>query len=41
MRRPFDSAAIRRHAERFGRRRFGDEMQALVEDTYRAPAFQS
>ena len=40
MRQRFDSAAIRRHAERFGRRRFGDEMQALVEETYRAPEFQ-
>jgi glycosyltransferase involved in cell wall biosynthesis len=28
--RRFDSAAIRRHAERFGRERFGDEMEALV-----------
>jgi glycosyltransferase involved in cell wall biosynthesis len=26
----FDSAAIRRHAERFGRERFGDEMEALI-----------
>jgi glycosyltransferase involved in cell wall biosynthesis len=28
--RRFDSRAIRRHAERFGRERFGDEMEALV-----------
>jgi len=28
--RSFDTAAIRRHAERFGRSRFGDEMAALV-----------
>jgi glycosyltransferase involved in cell wall biosynthesis len=28
--RQFDSSAIRRHAERFGRERFGDEMEALV-----------
>ena len=27
---PFDPAAIRRHAERFGRVRFGDEMEAVV-----------
>ena len=27
---PFDVAAIRRHAERFGRERFGDEMVALI-----------
>jgi glycosyltransferase involved in cell wall biosynthesis len=30
MRQPWDAAAIRRHAERFSRTRFGDEMQALV-----------
>jgi glycosyltransferase involved in cell wall biosynthesis len=30
MHRRFDSEAIRRHAERFGRVRFGDEMEALV-----------
>src|SRR5262249_8339352 len=28
--RRFDAAAIRRHAERFSRERFGDEMEALV-----------
>jgi glycosyltransferase involved in cell wall biosynthesis len=28
--RRFDRAAIRRHAERFGRERFGDQMEALV-----------
>jgi glycosyltransferase involved in cell wall biosynthesis len=27
---PYDSAAIRTHAERFGRERFGDELEALV-----------
>jgi glycosyltransferase involved in cell wall biosynthesis len=27
---PFDSTAIRRHAERFSRERFGDEMAALI-----------
>jgi glycosyltransferase involved in cell wall biosynthesis len=31
--RAFDPAAIRRHAERFGRARFGDEMTALVDAT--------
>jgi glycosyltransferase involved in cell wall biosynthesis len=31
--RRFDSANIRRHAERFSRKRFGDEMDALVRDT--------
>jgi glycosyltransferase involved in cell wall biosynthesis len=31
--RPFDRIAIRRHAERFGRERFGDEMEALVRQT--------
>jgi glycosyltransferase involved in cell wall biosynthesis len=30
MNRPFDSGAIRRHAERFGRTRFGDEMAAQI-----------
>ena len=29
---PFDAGAIRRHAERFGRERFGDEIEALVRD---------
>ena len=29
----FDPAAIRRHAERFGRTRFDDQMTALVDDT--------
>ena len=28
--RAFDAAEIRRHAERFGRTRFGDEMEAIV-----------
>jgi glycosyltransferase involved in cell wall biosynthesis len=30
--RQFNPAAIRRHAERFGRARFGDEMEALMRD---------
>jgi glycosyltransferase involved in cell wall biosynthesis len=34
---PFDPVAIRRHAEQFGRARFGDEMTALVRDTLQAP----
>jgi glycosyltransferase involved in cell wall biosynthesis len=28
---PFDSAAIRRHAEQFGRERFGSEIEAIVQ----------
>ena len=32
----FDPARIRRHAERFGRARFGDEMEALVAETLSA-----
>jgi glycosyltransferase involved in cell wall biosynthesis len=31
--RRFDPLAVRRHAERFGRRRFGDQMEAVVEET--------
>ena len=31
--RRFDAVAIRRHAERFGRTRFGNEMEALVNET--------
>ena len=31
----FDGGAIRRHAERFGRARFGDEMTAIVDATVR------
>ena len=34
--RPFDPSAIRRHAERFGRARFGDEMEAIVRETVEA-----
>ena len=30
MRTPFDVAAVRAHAERFGRERFGDEIEAVV-----------
>jgi hypothetical protein len=30
---PFDSTAIRRHAERFGRARFANEMEAIVRET--------
>ena len=33
--RPFDAVAIRRHAERFSRTRFGDEMQNLIADAMR------
>src|SRR5262249_20299270 len=33
--RRFDSAVIRRHAERFGRARFGDEVEQLVDETVR------
>jgi glycosyltransferase involved in cell wall biosynthesis len=29
---PFDAAAIRRHAERFGRTRFGDQLEALARE---------
>jgi glycosyltransferase involved in cell wall biosynthesis len=29
----FDAGAIRRHAERFGRRRFGEEIGAVIEET--------
>jgi glycosyltransferase involved in cell wall biosynthesis len=36
--RPLDAARIRRHAERFGRERFGDEIEALVEETVREGA---
>jgi glycosyltransferase involved in cell wall biosynthesis len=36
MDRAFDPSAIRRHAERFGRERFGDDMLALVEETTRS-----
>jgi glycosyltransferase involved in cell wall biosynthesis len=32
---PFDAGAIRRHAERFGRERFGDEMEAVVAESGR------
>jgi glycosyltransferase involved in cell wall biosynthesis len=33
MNRPFDTGAIRRHAERFGRARFGDEMAAQIAES--------
>ncbi len=36
--RTFDSRAIRRHAERFSRERFGDEMEALVRQYSEAAA---
>ena len=29
----FDAGAIRRHAERFGRRRFADDLTALIAET--------
>src|SRR5207237_167368 len=32
--RPFDRKAIRRHAERFSRARFGDEMEALLNEPH-------
>jgi hypothetical protein len=32
----FDVGVIRRHAERFGRTRFGDQLAALVDETVRA-----
>ena len=35
MQRRFDTGHIRRHAERFGRARFGDEIEALVRSTMR------
>jgi glycosyltransferase involved in cell wall biosynthesis len=34
----FDPAAIRRHAERFGRERFAAEIRASIEETLTAPA---
>jgi glycosyltransferase involved in cell wall biosynthesis len=36
--RPFDATAIRRHAERFGRARFVNEMNAIVRETLDAVA---
>jgi len=36
----FDTAAIRRHAEQFGRVRFGDEMEALVREPWEAQDFR-
>jgi glycosyltransferase involved in cell wall biosynthesis len=33
----FDSGRIRRHAEQFGRARFGDEMEALIRETVGTP----
>jgi glycosyltransferase involved in cell wall biosynthesis len=39
--RPFDSAVIRRHAERFGRARFANQMEGLVRDTLEAVDRQS
>jgi glycosyltransferase involved in cell wall biosynthesis len=34
---PFDPAAIRRHAEAFGRARFDSEFQAVIDETLAAP----
>lgn len=34
----FDAAAIRAHAERFSRQRYLDQMRAIVEETFDAPA---
>jgi glycosyltransferase involved in cell wall biosynthesis len=39
--RPFDSTVIRRHAERFGRARFANEIEAIVRETLEAVATQS
>ncbi len=33
VKRPYDTGVIRRHAERFGRARFGDEMETLVRES--------
>lgn len=38
MSRAFDRAAIRQHAERFGRERFGDEIEAIVRGPIEAHA---
>ena len=35
---PFDAAAIRRHAERFGPARFDAEFRAAIDDVMSAPA---
>ena len=35
--RPFNSDVIRQHAEAYGRDRFASEMQAVIDDTLRAP----
>jgi glycosyltransferase involved in cell wall biosynthesis len=35
---PWDGARIRRHAERFSRQRFVNEMRQVVDDTLNAPA---
>jgi glycosyltransferase involved in cell wall biosynthesis len=37
LERPFDPQPIRRHAERFGRARFGDEMAAVIAETVQSP----
>jgi len=37
---PWDAARIRRHAERFSRQRFIQEIQRVVDDTLSAPAGQ-
>ena len=39
LRSRFDPAAIRRHAERFSRGRFGDRIEALVDETIAATSF--
>ena len=36
----FDKALIRHHAERFGRARFGDEMEAIVREPWEAKDFR-
>ena len=38
VRTPFETAVIRRHAERFGRQRFGDEIETAIRAAVRYPA---
>jgi hypothetical protein len=39
--RRFDRDAIRRHAERFSRARFGDEIQTIVDETVKLGGSQA
>ena len=41
LNRRFDSDAIRRHAERFSRARFGDEIETFVDDALSHPGFHA